>query len=68
MEQSPSWEADQCLQLVKKFSAFYGTRKFFTVLTTKIIIIWYSSQMLPVLLLTIPNLMDAFIFMEFWER
>jgi hypothetical protein len=34
MEQSPSWEADQFSQLTKKFSAFYGTRKFFTVLTS----------------------------------
>jgi hypothetical protein len=34
MEQSPSWEADQSSQLVKKFPAFYGTQKFFTVLTS----------------------------------
>jgi hypothetical protein len=34
MEQSPSWEADQFSQLTKKFPAFYGTRGFFTVLTT----------------------------------
>jgi hypothetical protein len=34
MEQSPSWEADQSLQLVKKFPAFYGNRRFFTVLTS----------------------------------
>jgi hypothetical protein len=34
MEQSPFWEADQSLQLVKKFPAFYGSRKFFTVLTS----------------------------------
>jgi hypothetical protein len=34
MEQSPSWEADQCLHLVKKFPAFYGIRRFFTVLTS----------------------------------
>jgi hypothetical protein len=33
MEQSP-WEADQSLQLVKKFPAFYGTRRFFAVLTS----------------------------------
>jgi hypothetical protein len=33
-EQSPSWEDDQCLQLVKKFPAFYGTRRFFIVLTS----------------------------------
>jgi hypothetical protein len=34
MEQSPSWEADQSSQLPKKFPAFYGTRRFFTVLTS----------------------------------
>jgi hypothetical protein len=34
MEQSHSWEADQSSQLVKKFPAFYGTRRFFTVLTS----------------------------------
>jgi hypothetical protein len=34
MEQSPSWEANQSLQLVKKFPAFYGIRKFFTVFTS----------------------------------
>jgi hypothetical protein len=34
IQQSPSWEADQSLQLVKKFPEFYGTRKFFTVLTS----------------------------------
>jgi hypothetical protein len=33
MEQSPSWEANQSLQLTKKFPAFYGTQRFFTVLT-----------------------------------
>jgi hypothetical protein len=33
-EQSPSWEADQFSQLTKKFLAFYGTRRFFTVLTS----------------------------------
>jgi hypothetical protein len=33
MEQGPSWEAN-CLQLVKKFSAFYGTRRFRTALTS----------------------------------
>ena len=33
-EQSPSWEASWLnLQLIKKFPAFYGTRKFITVLT-----------------------------------
>jgi hypothetical protein len=31
MEQSPSWEAEQFSQLTKKFPAFYGTRRFFTV-------------------------------------
>jgi hypothetical protein len=30
MEQSPSWEAKQSLQLVKKFPAFHGTRKSLT--------------------------------------
>jgi hypothetical protein len=34
MEQSPSWEADQSSQLVKKFPAHYGIRRFFTVLTS----------------------------------
>jgi hypothetical protein len=34
MEQSPSWEADQFSQLTKKFTAFYGTRGFFTILTS----------------------------------
>jgi hypothetical protein len=34
MEQSPSWEADQFSQLTKKFPTFYGTRGFFTVLTS----------------------------------
>jgi hypothetical protein len=34
MEQSPFWEADQSSQLTKKFPAFYGTRTFFTVLTS----------------------------------
>ena len=34
MEQSLSWEANRLnLQLIKKFPAFYGTRKFITVLT-----------------------------------
>jgi hypothetical protein len=33
MEQSPSWEAEQFSQLAKKFP-FYGTRRFFTVLTS----------------------------------
>jgi hypothetical protein len=34
MEQSPCWEADQFSPLTKKFPAFYGTRRFFTVLTS----------------------------------
>jgi hypothetical protein len=34
MEQSPSWEADQSSQLTKKFPAFYGTWRFYTVLTS----------------------------------
>jgi hypothetical protein len=34
MEQSPSSEADRFSQLTKKFPAFYGTRRFFTVLTS----------------------------------
>jgi hypothetical protein len=34
MEQSPSSEADQFSQLTKKILAFYGTRRFFTVLTS----------------------------------
>ena len=35
MEQNPSWEANWLnLQLIKKFPAFYGTRKFITVLTS----------------------------------
>ena len=33
MAQSPSWEAN-CLQLIKKFPAFYGTRRFITALTS----------------------------------
>jgi hypothetical protein len=34
MEQRPSWKADQFSQLTKKFPAVYGTRRFFTVLTS----------------------------------
>jgi hypothetical protein len=34
MEHSPSWETDQFSQLTKKFHALYGTRSFFTVLTS----------------------------------
>jgi hypothetical protein len=33
MQQSPSWEAN-CLELVKKFPAFYGTRRLLTALTS----------------------------------
>jgi hypothetical protein len=33
MQQGPSWEAN-CLQLVKKFPAFYGNRRFLTALTS----------------------------------
>ena len=33
MVQSPSWEAN-CLQLVKKYPAFHGTRRFITALTS----------------------------------
>jgi hypothetical protein len=34
MQHSPSSKADKFSQLVKKFPAFYGTRRFFTVLTS----------------------------------
>jgi hypothetical protein len=34
MEQRPSWEANQSLQLVKNFPRFYGTRKSLTILTS----------------------------------
>jgi hypothetical protein len=50
MEQSPSWEADQFSQLAKKFPAFYGTRRFFTVLTSAchLSLSWASSiQSIP---------------------
>jgi hypothetical protein len=33
MEQRPSWKRKIVTQLVKKFPAFYGTRKFITVVT-----------------------------------
>ena len=34
MDHSPSWEANQFSQLVKKFPAFHGTRRFITTLTS----------------------------------
>jgi hypothetical protein len=34
MEQSPSWEAYQSLQIVNNFPAFYWTRKFITAFTS----------------------------------
>jgi hypothetical protein len=37
MEKSPSWEADQSMQLTKKFPAFYGTRRFFTILKIRLL-------------------------------
>jgi hypothetical protein len=44
MEQSPSWEANG-LQLVKKFPAFYGTRRFITAFTSAnhLSLSWASS-------------------------
>ena len=39
--QSPSWEATG-LQLVKKFPAFHGTRRFITALTTVLSLSWAS--------------------------
>jgi hypothetical protein len=42
MEQSPSWEPDQFSQLAKKFPVVYGTRSFFTVLTSARFIIFIS--------------------------
>jgi hypothetical protein len=49
MQQSPSWEANQSFQLVKKFPAFYGTRRFFTVLTIArhLSISWANSIQSP---------------------
>jgi hypothetical protein len=49
MEQSPSWEADQFSQLTKKFPAFYGTRRFFTVLTSArhLSVSWANSFQSP---------------------
>jgi hypothetical protein len=34
VKHSPPWQADQFSQLTNKFPAFYGTRRFFTVLTS----------------------------------
>jgi hypothetical protein len=51
MEQSPTWEADQSSQLVKKFPAFYVTRSFFTVPTSTNILLLSISF----LLFRIPN-------------
>jgi hypothetical protein len=44
MEQSPSWEAAS-FQLVKKFPAFYGTRRFITAFTSPrhLSLSWVSS-------------------------
>ena len=50
MEQSPSWEANRGFQLVKKFSIFYGTRRFITAFTSArhLSISWASSiQSIP---------------------
>ena len=50
MEQSPSCEANRCLQLVKKFPAFYGTRRFNTAFTSarQLSISWARSiQSMP---------------------
>jgi hypothetical protein len=49
MEQNPSWEADQFLQLTKKFPAFYGTRRFITVLTSArhLFLSWANSIQSP---------------------
>ena len=48
MEQSPSWEANW-LQLVKKFPASYGTRKFITILTSAhhLSLSWTNSMQSP---------------------
>ena len=45
MEQSPSWEAKTGFQLVKKFPAFYGTRRFITSFTSArhLSLSWASS-------------------------
>ena len=50
MEQSPSWEANWLnLQPIKKFPAFYGTRKFITVLTSArhLSLSWANSIQFP---------------------
>ena len=49
MEQSPSWEANWFLQLIKKFPAFYGTRKFITLLTSArhLFLSWTNSIQSP---------------------
>jgi hypothetical protein len=49
MEHSPSWEADQFSQLIKKFPAFYGTRRFFTLLTSArhLSLSWANSIQYP---------------------
>jgi hypothetical protein len=49
MEQILSWEANQSLQVVKKFPAFYGTQRFFTVLTTvhQLSLSWANSIQSP---------------------
>jgi hypothetical protein len=49
MEQTPSWTLTVC-QLVKKFSAFYGTRRFITAFTNahQLSVSWASSiQSIP---------------------
>jgi hypothetical protein len=49
MEQSPSWEANRTL-LVKKFPAFYGTRRSITAFTSALhlSLFWASSlQAIP---------------------
>ena len=49
IQHSPSWEADGC-QIVKKFPAFYGTRKFITAFTSArhLFLSWASSiQFIP---------------------
>ena len=49
MEQSPSWEANWFLQLIKKFPVFYGTRKFITELTSArhLPLSWANSMQSP---------------------
>jgi hypothetical protein len=36
MELSPPWDAANCAAILKKFPAFYGTRKFITVFTVSV--------------------------------